>query len=295
MHTFWPALGFGLVTASILALAAVGFTLQFGVTNVFNLAYGEVMGVAGFVALMLNDLGLSIWLAMVGGAAAAAVLSYAINAAVLQPFLRRGTKPWGLVIITIALALIIENTVLAITGANFFSYHLPISVADHIGPFLLTVPELIIIAVSVVAMICIHLLLKYTKIGMAMRATSNNDSLARVCGVKTSVVVGAAWLISGALCGLAGVAYFINTATFEASTANGFLIVIVAAAVLGGIGEPYGAMLGALVIGVTSEVAAAYINPSYKNVIAFAILVIILITRPRGIISAVAGQRQVAA
>src|SRR5437868_6684200 len=113
MHTFWPALGFGLVTASILALAAVGFTLQFGVTNVFNLAYAEVMSVAGFIALMLNDLGFSIWLAMVGGAAAAAVLSYAINAAVLQPFLRRGTKPWGLVIITIALALIIENTVLA--------------------------------------------------------------------------------------------------------------------------------------------------------------------------------------
>ncbi|MGH6737999.1 MAG: ABC transporter permease subunit, partial [Bradyrhizobium sp.] len=104
-----------------------------------------------------------------------------------------------------------------------------------------------------------------------------------------------AWLISGALCGIAGVILFINTTSFSASTGNSFLVVIVAAAILGGVGQPYGAMLGALVIGLTSELAAAFINPAYKNVIAFIILVVVLLFRPQGILAEIATQREVAA
>jgi branched-subunit amino acid ABC-type transport system permease component len=295
MQFLGPAIGFGLVTASILALAAVGFTMQFGVTNILNLAYGEVMAASGFVALMANSAGLSIWAAMAIAAVFGAVFSYLLNRAVFIPFVRRGTRLFGMVIVTIAVGLIIENTVLAITGPNFFSYVVTQERAYSVGPMILSTSQVVIMGIAVLCMVAIHGVLRYTKLGMAMRATATDASLARGCGIRTERIVDVAWLISGAMCGIAGVALFINTTSFTASTANSFLVVIVSAAILGGVGQPYGAMLGALVIGITSEVAATFFNPSYKNVVAFVILVLVLLLRPQGILAEIATQKEVVA
>ena len=295
MQFVGPAIGFGLVTASILALAAVGFTMQFGVTNILNLAYVEVMAASGFVALMVNRAGYSIWVGMAVATVFGAVLSFLLNRAVYIPFVRRGTRLFGMVIVTIAIGLIIENVILAITGPNFFAYEVPTESIYNVGPLILSTTQIVIMVIAVVCMLAIHGVLRYTKLGMAMRATATDSSLARGCGIRTERIVDVAWLISGALCGIAGVILFINTTSFSASTANSFLVVIVAAAILGGVGQPYGAMLGALVIGLTSELAATFINPSYKNVIAFIILVVVLLFRPQGILAEIATQREVAA
>jgi branched-subunit amino acid ABC-type transport system permease component len=295
MQFVGPAIGFGLVTASILALAAVGFTMQFGVTNILNLAYGEVMAASGFVALMVNRAGYSIWVGMAVAAVFGAVLSFLLNRAVYIPFVRRGTRLFGMVIVTIAVGLIIENVILAITGPNFFAYTIPSESTYSVGPLILSTAQIVIMGIAVVCMVAIHGVLRYTKLGMAMRATATDSSLARGCGIRTDRIVDVAWLLSGALCGIAGVILFINTTSFSASTANSFLVVIVAAAILGGVGQPYGAMLGALVIGLTSEMAATFINPSYKNVIAFIILVVVLLFRPQGILAEIATQREVTA
>jgi branched-subunit amino acid ABC-type transport system permease component len=295
MQFLGPAVGFGLVTASILALAAVGFTMQFGVTNILNLAYGEVMAASGFVALIVNRAGYSIWIGMVVAAVFGSVLSYALNRAVYIPFVRRGTRLFGMVIVTIAVGLIIENAVLAITGPNFFSYSLARESSYQAGPFILSTSQIVIMGIAIVGMVVIHAVSRYTKLGMAMRATATDASLARGCGIRTERIIDVAWLLSGALCGIAGVTLFINTTSFTAATANSFLVVIVAAAILGGVGQPYGAMLGSLVIGLTSEIAAAFMNPSYKNVVAFVILVVVLLLRPQGILAEIATQREVAA
>ncbi len=295
MEFLGPSIGFGLVTASILALAAVGFTMQFGVTNILNLSFGEVMAASGFVALIANRAGLSIWACMVIGAVFGSVFSYALNRAIFIPFIKRGTRLFGMVIVTIAVGLITENVVLAITGPNFFSYTLPADSSYHVGPLIVTTSQLVIMGIAIVAMVLIHGLLRYTKLGTAMRATATDASLARGCGIRTERIVDVAWLLSGALCGIAGVTLFINTTSFDAATANSFLVVIVAAAILGGVGQPYGAMLGALVIGLTSEIAAIFISPAYKNVVAFVILVLVLLLRPQGILSEIATQREVAA
>jgi branched-chain amino acid transport system permease protein/neutral amino acid transport system permease protein len=289
------SIGFGLVTASILALGAVGFTMQFGVTNILNLAYGEVMGASGFIALILNNRGVNIWICLGIGGVFGAVFSFALNRFVLVPFVRRGTKLFGMVIVTIAIGLIIENTILAIAGPGFFSYTLPHQSNLHIGSLILTGAQLVIIALAVVCMAIVHFVLRYTKLGIAMRATATDNSLARGCGIRTDRVVDVAWLMSGAMCGLAGVTLFINTSAFTSATANEFLVVIVAAAVLGGIGHAHGAMLGALVLGLATEISAAYISPDYKNVFAFVILVVVLLLRPQGILAEIATQREVAA
>ena len=295
MSLLGPAIGFGLVTASILALAAVGFTMQFGVTNILNLAYGEVMGAAGFIALLCNNAGLSIWLCLPIGGLFGAVSSYALNRAILAPFIRRGTRLFGMVIVTIAVGLIIENAILAIGGPTFFSYNLPSQSTFHIASMVLTGFQVAIIGLAVVCMLAVHGVLRYTKLGIAMRATAAENTLARSCGIRTDRIVDIAWLISGALCGLAGVTLFINLATFTSATANEFLVVIVAAAVLGGVGHAHGAMLGALVLGLATEISAAYIDPAYKNVVAFVILVLVLLLRPQGILAEIATQREVAA
>lgn len=295
MNTIVPAIGFGIVTASILAVAGVGFTLQFGVTNILNLAYGDIMTAAAFVAYLVTSAGLSLWLALVAGAAFGSVFSVLLNRFVYTPFVRRGTRLFGMIIVTIAVSLIVQNSLLAIFGANFFSLELPRAASVHIAGMVFTTVQLAIIGIAAAAMLVIHVLLRYTKLGKAMRATAADPDLARNCGIATDRVIDIAWAISGALCGLAGVILVMNVTAFTDTTGAQFLIPIVAVAVLGGIGQPYGAMLGALVIGITTEVAAAIFNPEYKDVVAFVILVIVLLARPQGILSEVATRKEVAA
>jgi branched-subunit amino acid ABC-type transport system permease component len=295
VSTLLPAIGFGIVTASILAVAGVGFTLQFGVTNILNLAYGDTMTAAAFVAYLITRAGVSAWLALVGGAAFGAVFSVLLNRVIYTPFVRHGTRLFGMIIVTIAISLILQNGLLAVFGANFFSLQMPRPSSVHVAGMVFTTVQLAIIGIAVAAMLLIHLLLRYTKLGKAMRATATDPELARNCGIATDRVIDVAWAISGALCGLAGVVLVMNVTAFTDTTGSQFLIPIVAVAVLGGIGQPYGAMLGALVIGIASELAAAIISPDYKDVVAFVILVIVLLARPQGILSEIATRKEVAA
>jgi branched-chain amino acid transport system permease protein/neutral amino acid transport system permease protein len=277
------ALGFGLVTAAILALSAVGFTLQFGVSNIFNLAYGDVMTVSAFVAYVVNvDVHTSIWVAMIGGALTGAVVSLAINRLVFIPFLRRGTALFTMVMVSLAVGTVTLNATQAVAGTEFKSYTLKSESSLHFLGMILTPTQLIIIGIAIGAMLALHGLLRYTRIGKAMRATAADAELARSCGIQTDRVTSVAWALSGALCGLGGVALALNVASFDFTFGNSFLLAIVAAAVFGSVGQPYGAMVGALVIGVVSE-EAALIAPSLKQVAAFAILVLILILRPNGL------------
>jgi branched-subunit amino acid ABC-type transport system permease component len=295
VNTLVPAIGFGIVTASILAVAGVGFTLQFGVTNILNLAYGDIMTAAAFVAYLVTSAGLSVWLALVAGATFGSAFSVLLNRCIYAPFVRRGTRLFGMIIVTIAVSLIVQNGLLAIFGASFFSLQMPPPTSVHIAGMVFTTVQLAIIGIAVATMLVIHVLLRYTKLGKAMRATATDPDLARNCGIATDRVIDIAWAISGALCGLAGVILVMNVTAFTETTGSEFLIPIVAVAVLGGIGQPYGAMLGALVIGIASEVAAAIFNPEYKDVVAFVILVIVLLARPQGILSEVATRKEVAA
>lgn len=285
MNKLVASFGFGLVTASILAIAAVGFTLQFGVTNILNLAFGEVMTICAYIGYRVNVAGWSVWLAVIVAGVAGALISVALNRTLYAAFVRRGTPLWGMVIVTIAVALIIQNLFLGLAGAHYFTYSLPPASTVRFAGLVLTDTQLEIIALAVGAMIALHLVLNRTRLGKAMRATASNVELARSCGINTGRVIDVAWLVSGALCGVAGVALVINTVSFQATTGSDFLVVIIAAAVLGGVGAPYGAMLGAVIIGVASEEAAAYFNPALKNVFAFAILVIVLLFRPQGLFS----------
>lgn len=295
MNQITLAIGFGFVTASILALSAVGFTLQFGVTNIFNLAFGDVMTAAAFVAYVVNvKLGLSIWLALAAGALGGAVLGVLVNHLVYRPFLRRGTALFTMVMVTLATATIIQNVIQAIVGSNYYGYQTVHERSLHFAGMLLTARQLAIIGLAAASMLALHVVLRYTRIGKAMRATAADPELARSCGIECDRVTTFAWFASGLFCGLAGVVLVMNLTTFDATTGNGFLLIIVAAAVFGSVGQPYGAMVGALVIGLASELAAI-VNPDLKDVMAFALLVLVLLVRPNGLRNAVRVSQQMGA
>jgi branched-chain amino acid transport system permease protein/neutral amino acid transport system permease protein len=134
-------------------------------------------------------------------------------------------------------------------------------------------------------MLAVHALLTYTRLGKAMRATAANPTLARNCGIPTKRVIDAVWLITGALCGVAGVVAAMNSDSFAIANGAAFLITVLAAAVLGGAGQPYGAMIGAVLIGLITEFSAAAWSPEYKEVVAFGVLVLVMVLRPQGLLA----------
>jgi len=279
------ALGFGLISVSVIAIAAVGFTMQFGITNMINLAYGEVMMVSGYAAFYVNRAGVNIWVSMIAGALAGAVLSFLLNRFLYAPFQRKGTNLIGMVIVSLAASLMIANVMLAIVGYYSASYVVDQGPLVRSNGLVLTTAQIAIIVVAVILMLAIHLLLRYTRLGKAMRATAANPTLARNCGIPTQRVIDVVWLITGALCGVAGVVAGMNSENFTVSSGAGYLIEIIAAAVLGGAGQPYGAMIGALIIGMLTELSAAAIAPEYKEVVAFGILVLVMVLRPQGLLA----------
>jgi branched-chain amino acid transport system permease protein/neutral amino acid transport system permease protein len=284
VSVFLSSLGFGLITAAVLAIATVGFTMQFAVTNVLNLAYGSVMINSAFVTYYLNiHAHLNAWVAMIGGIVTGAVASYLINRFIFTPFQRRQLPPITIVIVALGVDLCGTFGLQAIVGGSYFSYKQSFGREWHFFGMYLSTLQLTIIGIAVVVLGLIHWLLKYTKLGKAMRATSANMNLARNSGVRTQWVISTTWIISGALCGLAGTVFAMDTGVFVATSAQLYIVLLLAAMFLGGPGEPYGAMLGALTIGVATEVSAAWINPEYKEVIAFLVLIGMLTFRPYGI------------
>ena len=281
-----PAFGFGLVTASVLAIASVGFTLQFGVTDVLNLAYGAVMIFGAFVAYLVNSQGVSVWVGLVAAMAACSLLSVLLNAGIYAPFQRRRASPITMVIVSLGLTLIIEFGVQAVAGGVAVSYTMGQGTTYRAGGLILSGVQLVIIGLSIVVMLATHALLRYTRLGKAMRATAANRTLARNCGIRAGQVITVTWAITGAMCGLAGTVFAIDLGSFDATSTDLFLILILAAVFLGGPGQPYGAMLGAVIIGIATEVSAAFIPADYKYVVAFLVLLIMLGVRPAGLLGA---------
>ena len=264
----------------------MGLTLQFGITNFVNFAYGDFLTLGAYFSWVANvKLHLSIWLSMLAGALAMGLAAVALNHFIIGPFARRLRNLFYVLIATFGLSLILLNLIQAIWGPSYQQYRVPSQDPLHVGPFLLTADQLIIIGIGAAAMLAIHLLLTRTKLGKAMRAMSDDVSLATVSGINTRVVTTITWFLTGALAGLAGTVLGLNISSITPSTGETFLFVIFAAVILGGIGKPYGAMLGALIIGLATEMSAVVIDAAYKLDVAFALLVIALLVRPQGLLA----------
>jgi len=286
MNTLFLGIGFGLVTASVLAISTVALSLQFGVTRVPNFAHGEIMTVGAYAAYSTVRVTHNAFLAGLAAVVAGAVIGVAINTLLFGPFRNSNVARLTLFVLTIAASLIVQNVVLLIYGGSTQSLPLGGGTPHHVGPFLFTSQQELIIAAALVIMLAVHLLLRYTYFGRAQRAVAENLALARASGINAAQVIHRTWLLTGSLAGLAGYVLGISTGGLYPAMGFQFLLVVFAAAILGGIGQPYGAMAGALLVGITMEVSALYISSDYKTVIAFGLLIIALLVRPQGLVAA---------
>jgi branched-subunit amino acid ABC-type transport system permease component len=295
MTTLLTVLIFGAYTGSLLAIGSVGFTMQFGITNVLNLAYGAILTASMFIEYWIGGGNPNVWLGLLIGGLGGGAVSLVFGRAIVTPYVRRGTTLVAMAMVTIGMSLIIQFTLEAIQGPLSYSYHVASNSEYHIGSVIISSRQVVTIGTAVALMIGVHLLLRYTRLGLAMRATAEDPALARASGIVTRRVQTTAWLVSGALCGIAGVLLGISTGSFNSTTGAGFFITVVAAAIIGGVGKPYGAMLGALIVGLVSQAAAALIDPSYQNIVAWGVLILVLLFRPTGIFAEFAAERELAA
>lgn len=286
MSTLLQAFGYGLVTASILAVATVAVTLQYSVTRVPNFAQGDIMTLGAYAAFQTQLFFPNLVAEAVVATVAGALFALAMNYGLIQPFQRQGVKNIIILVVTAAVSLILQNIILAIYGGAPVNFHLPESAPRNYGPLSLTDRDIEIIVAALLVMLSVHLVLRYTKFGKAQRAVSDDPQLAKVSGIDSDRVINFTWLWAGAMTGFSGFILAASVGTFDPSFGFGFLLVIFAAAVVGGIGQAYGAMLGAALIGIAMEVSAVYISSEYKEVVAFVLLILALLVRPSGLIAA---------
>lgn len=285
MSQLFLAIGFGLVVASVLALSAVGLSLQFGITNYINFAYGDFMAAGAYIAWSLNTgpMHLNIWAAMICGALAVGVLAVLLNRFLLAPFAVRFQKLFYILIVTFGLSLILLNLVSTVWGTEVVRYEIPDQSPTQVGPFLFTTDQLVVIAIALAAMAGIHFMLTRTRLGKSMRAMSDNAELATTSGIDTKRITTLTWFLSGCLAGIGGTVLGITQASLTPGSGETFLFVIFAAVIVGGVGSIYGAMAGAVIVGLATEVSALFVDPSYKLDTAFVILILALLIRPTGI------------
>ncbi len=272
----------GIAIGSILALAAIGLTLTYGILNLSNFAHGDFMTLGAYFTWLANINGLNIWLSMLLGAVGTIVAMLIAEYLLWKPMRDRRADSTTLIIISIGLALFVRSAILLIWGSSNQSYDLPLVQAIKVGDLRIAYYRLVVIGLAIAAIIGLHFLLQKTKIGKAMRAVADNIDLARVSGINVEQIVIWTWVITGLLTALAGGMYGLITAVRP--NMGWFLILpMFASVILGGIGNPYGAILGALIIGVAQELSVPLLGSQYKLGVALFIMVIILLIRPQGL------------
>jgi branched-subunit amino acid ABC-type transport system permease component len=279
----------GLVLGCIYALGAIGVSLLFGILRFAHFAHGDLMTFAAYVTLsVVTGLGVSVVAALPFAICAAAVLALGIDRAFYRPF--RDKPAIIMVIASFGVALMLRSAVQFFWGPEILSFQTgiqrPLVFFDALR---VAERHIVIIGVTVLLVTGLHLFLTRTRMGKAMRATSDDPDLARVTGIDTERVVRWTWVFGAGLAAAAGVFLGLDT-QLTPNMGWDLLLPVFAAAVLGGIGRPYGAIAGGLVIGLAEELSsypwitdAPLLSPGYKTAVAFAIMVAMLIWRPTGL------------
>ncbi len=291
----------GVVKGSIYALIALGYTMVYGIIQLINFAHGEIYMVGAFVALIItgiltlsgySDSGLSVLvLAAVIAVIYAAAYGYTLEKIAYRPL--RNAPRLSPLISAIGASIFLMNYVQLVQTPDFLPFPELVPEFEFMEPLsrFVSSVDMVILVVTALTMVALTVLIKYTKIGKAMRATQQDMVMARLVGINVDRVISATFIIGSVLAAIAGV--LIASRTGQINSAIGFMAGIKAftAAVLGGIGNIPGAVLGAMVLGIAETFGAGYISSAYEDVFAFGLLVLILILRPAGLLGKAVKQK----
>ncbi len=292
---------YGIVLGSIISLGAIGLSLVYGILRFANFAHGDFLTAGAYVALFMVT-GVLSWIGIPDNTfgslsfgwrmviafpvsmAAVGCVAIALDRILYRKLRQKGSGAVMLAMSSLGAAFIIRMIILIIWGADSLFYRpglmrpaLEVPLGIKIRP-----DQILILSVVLFLVVLLHLFLKKTKMGKAMRATADNMELALISGINTERIIIWTWGIGGALAAAGGILYGIDVQLHPYMGWN-FLIPLFAATILGTIGNIYGALIGGLTIGIAQQVSTAFLLPTYKLAVAFIIMILILLIRPKGI------------
>jgi len=287
---------------SIIALGAIGLSLVYGVLRFANFAHGDLMTVGAYVALFMVvgvlpqgpplapfSFGWEFLAALLVAMLVTGLVAFTIDRVIYRPLRLRRSPGIILAMAALGVAFFVRSIIYLTWGSDFHFYYLARARSAVELPLGIRIrpDQIFILGLALVLVLLIYLLLEKTKMGKAMRATSDNPELARVSGINTERVILWTWLIGGGLAGVGGVMYALD-AQLRPEMGWFLLLPMFAAVILGGIGNPYGALAGGLIIGIVQQVSTAFLTPppvraAYAPGVAFLIMILVLLVRPQGI------------
>lgn len=274
----------GLRFGLLLALAALGLSLIFGTTGLVNFAHGEMIALGAIIAWALNTNGITFIWATLATVVLTGIIGGGQELGLWRPLRRRKTGLIAMMIVTIGLSIFARFLYLYFIGAQPRSYAQYVTQAGiQFGPISLAPRDIWSMVIALVVLVAVALALIFTKLGKAMRAVSDNPSLAAASGIDVNRVILFVWVTGGALAGLGGVLLGLSQ---QVKFDMGFdlLLLVFAGVILGGLGTAFGALVGSLVVGLFVTVSTLWIPSELKNVAALAVLILILLVRPQGIL-----------
>jgi branched-chain amino acid transport system permease protein len=281
--SFLQAVVYGLLQGGLLALIAVGFSLVWGVMNVVNLAHGSFVILGAYVGWELNSrLGLDPFAGMFVAAAALFVLGYAIQRFLIN--LVVNGPIFITLLLTFGLELLIVQGMNIVFSGNYRSVSTDYaSTGVDLGSIRVPVGRLLAFVVAVVLTFALVAMVTRTRVGTSIMATGMDRGAARLMGIRTRHIYALTFGIAAALAAMAGT--MVGTVgTFNPAAAGGYTLLSFVIAVLGGLGNMYGALVGGLVIGLVEALAGLYLPGTWVNALAFLVLVVVLVVRPSGLV-----------
>lgn len=285
---FIKLLAIGVKIGLLVAMASIGLSLIYGVTNLVNFAHGELVTLGALTAFFFNAAGggpgihvipATILAVIIGG-----LVGLAMERGMFAPLRRRHTEGVALIVFTIGLSILIRHLFLIAFGGQPRPYtDYTVQRAFDVGPVALPAKDYVISIVGVLVLVAVGVLLQKTRVGTGMRAVADNRDLAEASGIDVNAIIRFTWVLAGALAALGGALLGL---TESVSWDMGFrlLLFMFAAVVVGGLGTAYGAMVGGLLVGVVSQVSTFWVPIEFKDAIALGVLILVLIARPQGIL-----------
>jgi branched-chain amino acid transport system permease protein len=287
----------GLMLGGIIALGSIGLTLVYGVLKFPNFSHGALVTLGAYFTFVIMaflpqgpvlrpfSFGWELLVALAIAMPLVGLVALAIDRVVYRRLRFFGAHLVLFAMASLAMEFFLRSWIYLIWGADFHFYYvgrpnpalqLPLGIRVRAD-------QLFILALAFVLVALVYLLLERTKMGKAMRATADNPELAQVRGINTERVIAWTWILGGALAAAGGVMYGLSS---QLRPEMGFFLLLpmFAAVIMGGIGNPYGALLGALIVGVAQQVSSAFLNPAYGPAVAFVLMVLTLLIRPQGLL-----------
>jgi len=278
----------GILFGAIIAMTSVGLSLIFNVAGAFNFAHGDLVTLGSMMAVLFaTTVGLPVWLSIVLAVVAGGAAGLLLDFTVFRPLRRAGAGGITLLVTTLGLALIIRYAILAVAGPEAKALPLP---PQHVTPYFglrFTPLALVVIVSTIVILIAFGILLAKSRLGVAMRAVASNGTLAAASGVDIERIITITWVLGGALAATGGVMLALTQLVYW-DMGFQLLLLMFAGIIVGGLGSPFGAMLGGFVIGLIAQLAVTlpYVREhnDLKISVALLVLVAVLLLRPQGIL-----------